>query len=200
MNMINVNEYLKLQTESHDNLTLIKKVGRIFCGPSSTMNKMFSLMKDNGIPVDYVNKDFVGDPSNSKIVKTFDGIQLRHQDFGFDSWSTVYTPVGYILKADNILSNLKQNIIEESSKHENVNFYENHSVVSIDRTQKTLTICDNYSGATSELTYDKMLLSAGAWTNRLLGPGVMCPPMSQLPVVVSNEQTQDFVVRYGFGF
>ena len=160
------------------------------------MNKMSSLMKDNNIPVDYVNQEFVDDPNNSKIVKTFEGIQLRHPDFGFDSWSTLYTPVGYILKADNILSHLKHKIVEESSNSDNVNVYENHSVVSIDRTQRKLSITDNFSGATSELTYDKMLISAGPWTNKLLGPGVMSPPMSQLPLVVSNEQTQDFVARY----
>ena len=46
-----------------------------------------------------------------------------------------------------------------------------------------------------ELSYDKLLICAGPWTNRILGPSVMSPPMSQLPLVVSNEQTQDFSAR-----
>ena len=85
MNMINVNEYLKLQRESEEDAVLIKKVGRIFCGPSDTMGKMYSLMKSNHIPVQYVNKEFVDNPQNVNIVKKFKGIHIRSKDYGFPS-------------------------------------------------------------------------------------------------------------------
>ena len=134
MNMINVNEYLKLQRESEEDAVLIKKVGRIFCGPSDTMGKMYSLMKSNHIPVQYVDKEFVDDPQNVNIVNKFKGIQIRSKDYGFPSWSTLYTPVGYILKADNILSHLRQKILDAAEKLPNkVRVYENHSVTQIDR-------------------------------------------------------------------
>ena len=44
MNMINVNDYLSLQAEAGDNTLLIKKVGRVFSGPTESMTKMHDLM------------------------------------------------------------------------------------------------------------------------------------------------------------
>ena len=80
MNMFNVNEYLKLQRECNNNIRIIKKVGRLFCGPENTMGKMFELMKDNDIPVKYVDKQFMEDYGNREIIKSFKGIQLRCTD------------------------------------------------------------------------------------------------------------------------
>ena len=44
MNMINVNDYLRLQEEAGDDTLLIKKVGRVFSGPTESMTKMHDLM------------------------------------------------------------------------------------------------------------------------------------------------------------
>ena len=44
MNMVNVNDYLSLQAEAGDNTLLIKKVGRVFSGPTESMTKMHDLM------------------------------------------------------------------------------------------------------------------------------------------------------------
>ena len=134
MNMMNVNEYLKLQRESKEDTVLIKKVARIFCGPSKTMNKMYSLMQSNQIPVQYVDKAFLDNPINKHTVETFNGIQLRSKDHGFPEWSTLYTPVGYILKADNILCHLRQKILNcEEKIPSRIKVYEDHSVTQIDR-------------------------------------------------------------------
>ena len=56
---------------------------------------------------------------------------------------------------------------------------------------------DNFSGTEQmeEVEYDALLMTAGPWTNSLLSGEVTQPPLSQLPLVVSNEQTQDFEVR-----
>merc|ERR1712203_861353 len=43
--------------------------------------------------------------------------------------------------------------------------------------------------------FDRLLLTAGPWTNSLLSYEVTRPFLSQLPLLVSNEQTQDFEVR-----
>merc|ERR1711942_188962 len=50
MNMINVNEYLKLQRESTSDHVFVRKSGRIFVGPEQSMQKMHSLIQGNGIP------------------------------------------------------------------------------------------------------------------------------------------------------
>ena len=44
MNMVNVNDYLNLQAEAGDSTLLIKKVGRVFSGPTESMAKMHDLM------------------------------------------------------------------------------------------------------------------------------------------------------------
>ena len=44
MNMVNVNDYLSLQAEAGYNTLLIKKVGRVFSGPTESMAKMHDLM------------------------------------------------------------------------------------------------------------------------------------------------------------
>ena len=49
MNMINVNDYLSLQAEAGDNTLLIKKVGRVFSGPTESMTKMHDLMSGQGL-------------------------------------------------------------------------------------------------------------------------------------------------------
>ena len=98
MNMVNVNEYLNLSNDSSQDLTLVKKVGRIFVGPTSTMTRMMELMRENKIPVHNVDTEFLTNPDNKTVVETFNHCQLRTEDHGFRSWSTVYTPVGYILK------------------------------------------------------------------------------------------------------
>ena len=43
--------------------------------------------------------------------------------------------------------------------------------------------------------YDRLLLSTGPWTNMMLGSDVMNPALQQFPLVISNEQTQDFADR-----
>ena len=73
---------------------------------------------------------------------------------------------------------------------------ENTAVSKIDRGEKTLVLSDNFSGEQRELHFDRLLLTAGPWTNSLLSFEVTTPFLSQLPVVVSNEQTQDFEVRW----
>ena len=74
---------------------------------------------------------------------------------------------------------------------------ENSSVQQIDRRRKTILMSDNFSGTEQmeEVEYDALLMTAGPWTNSLLSGEVTQPPLSQLPLVVSNEQTQDFEVR-----
>ena len=44
MNMVNVHDYLNLQAEEEDNTILIKKVERVFIGPSDSMSRMHKLM------------------------------------------------------------------------------------------------------------------------------------------------------------
>ena len=44
MNMVNVNDYLNLQAEAGDSTLLIKKVGRVFIGPTESMTRMHDLM------------------------------------------------------------------------------------------------------------------------------------------------------------
>ena len=198
MNMLNVTEYTKLQRESTDQMLLVKKVGRVFSGPSNTMQNMKNLIYENGIPACFVDKKFVENPSNKSVTETLRGIQIRDADFGFDDWKTVYTPVGYIMKADNILNHLRDKLREAAVKYpESVRLMENSSVCKIDRKRKTVLIAESFSdsGEMEEVKYDKVLLTAGPWTNSLLSPEVTSPPLSQLPLAVSNEQTQDFDAR-----
>ena len=64
--MMNVNEYIKLQRESTDSMTLVRKVGRIFSGPSDTMQNMLNLIQRNGI-----SAEFVDSKAGYKIRRTF---------------------------------------------------------------------------------------------------------------------------------
>ena len=199
MNKMNVTEYIKLQREATDSLLLVQKVGRLFSGPAATMQNMLRLIRANGIPADFVDAKFLQDPDNKSVTETFKGIQIRDPDFGFDNWRTVYTPVGYIMKADNILHNLREKIREAAAQSPHkVELCENTAVTRIDRTEKTLVLSDRFSGEQREIQYDKLLLTAGPWTNSLLSYEVTTPFLSQLPLVVSNEQTQDFPVRWEY--
>ena len=120
MNMCNVTEYIRLQRESTDTAVLVKKVGRIFSGPSNTMQNMRDLIHNNGIPVQFVDRKFLENPQNESVVEKLKGIQIRDSDFGFDNWKTVYTPVGYILKADNVLSHMRE-MIRKGTRQININ-------------------------------------------------------------------------------
>ena len=197
MNMLNVNEYIKLQRESTDSMLLVEKVGRIFAGPANSMQKMLELIQKNGIPAHFVDAKFLQNPDNKSVAETFKGIQIRDPDFGFANWRTVYTPVGYVMKADNILSHLREKIREVAvlCPHQ-VELVENTAVSRINRADKTVVLTDRFSGEQRQLHYDRLLLTAGPWTNSLLSYEVTTPFLSQLPVVVSNEQTQDFQVRW----
>ena len=197
MNKINVNEYIKLQRESTDSMLLVQKVGRIFAGPAKTMQNMLQLIQDNGIQAHFVDAKFLQNPDNKSVTETFKGIQLRDPDFGFDNWRTVYSPVGYVMKADNILSHLREKIREAAVQcPQGVELVENTAVSRIERAGKTVVITDRFSGQQRQLNFDRLLLTAGPWTNSLLSFEVTSPFLSQLPVVVSNEQTQDFEVRW----
>ena len=197
MNMLNVNEYIKLQRESTDVMLLVEKVGRIFAGPANSMQKMLELIQKNGIPAHFVDAKFLQNPDNKSVAETFKGIQIRDPDFGFANWRTVYTPVGYVMKADNILSHLREKIREAALESpDQVQLWENTAVTSIDRAEKTVTVTDRFSGHQKEIKFDRLLLTAGPWTNSLLSYEVTRPFLSQLPLLVSNEQTQDFEVRW----
>ena len=197
MNMLNVNEYLKLQRESTSDHVLVRKAGRIFVGPEQSMQKMHSLIQGNGIPVDFVDAKFVENPDNGNISKTFNGIQLRSEDTGFPGWLTLYTPVGYIMKANSILNHLRERIKQLAETNKDfITVIEDHKVVSINRDNKKIEVRSSFDddAGVNLLSYDKLLITAGPWTNQVLGPDTMAPPLPQLPVVISNEQTQDFEV------
>ena len=197
MNKINVTEYVKLQRESTDSTLLLQKVGRIFSGPADTMQNMLQLIRANGIPAHFVDAKFLQDPDNKSLTETFKGIQIRDGDFGFENWRTVYSPVGYIMKADNILNQLREKIREAALESpDQVQLWENTAVTRIDRAEKTVTVTDRFSGHQKEIKFDRLLLTAGPWTNSLLSYEVTRPFLSQLPLLVSNEQTQDFEVRW----
>ena len=83
---------------------------------------------------EYQEAKKLNNPDNREVVETFSGVQLRSKDHGFDSWSTLYTPVGYILKADNILSHLRDKLCSRAHKDpDNVTILENHTVTHVNR-------------------------------------------------------------------
>eukprot|EP00092_Neocalanus_flemingeri_P033115 GFUD01036010.1.p1 GENE.GFUD01036010.1~~GFUD01036010.1.p1 ORF type:complete len:574 (+),score=141.78 GFUD01036010.1:180-1901(+) len=198
MNMLNVNEYLKLQRESTSDLVLVKKVGRVFVGPEDSMQKMHDLIKANGIPVQFVDDKFMENPANKSAVESFQGIQIRSKENGYEGWKTLFTPVGFIMKANAILNHLREKTKKLAEKNEqSIAVFEDHKVVSIDQEKRTLTVKSNFDDEDpgTQLQYDKLLITAGPWTNQILGPSTMHPALPQLPVVISNEQTQDFALK-----
>ena len=119
----------RLERESPEDTMLVKKVGRIFSGPAQTMENMYNLIHSNGIPVHFVDREFMDNPRNKSVTETLRGVQIRCEDFGFDNWKTVYSPVGYILKADAILSYLREKIREAAVEYpDSVQLFENSSV------------------------------------------------------------------------
>ena len=40
-----------------------------------------------------------------------------------------------------------------------------------------------------------MLITAGPWTNQILSSSITNPELPKLPIVVSNEQTQNFFIK-----
>ena len=212
MNMLNVNEYLKLQNgaavasdDGIDQQLLLKKVGRIFVGPTNSMRTMYDLLRLNKVPVDFVNENFITNHKNEAVIESLNGIQIRSEENGFSGWSTIYTPVGYVLKADSILEYLKEKtkklaeILSISESLGSVSILEDQKVFEIDRSTKTLKIKSCYDNEEEHgvtcLKYDKLLITAGPWTNQILGDSVTQPPLPKLPVVVSNEQTQNFFIK-----
>ena len=60
------------------------------------------------------------------------------------------------------------------------------------RDTRKVVVKNSVGDLLEELSFDKLLICAGPWTNQILGPDVMYPPLSPLALIVSNEQTQDF--------
>ena len=65
---------------------------------------------------------------------------MRGPHTGHEGWATVYTPVGYTLRADNILATIRSRVADTAASCSNVRLYESHAVTSIDRSHK-LNIC-----------------------------------------------------------
>ena len=204
MNKFNIQEYIRLQKNLDaetdisgnrvDDTVLVKKVGRVFVGATDSVLKMHHAATENGIPIEFVDSSGIG--SN--------GLVRPHQIEGVAIWSdqdwrTIYTPAGYVLKADAILSRLRELIERTARNPENtyLNVLHDEEVVAIDRTKKIITTmpsgstdAENPSKADAGrlIKYDKLLLCCGPWTNRLLQLG----NLSMMPVMVSNEQTSNF--------
>ena len=68
------------------------------------------------------------------------GVEVRGPHTGHEGWATVYTPVGYTLRADNILATIRSRVADTAASCTNVRLYENHAVTSIDRSHE-LNIC-----------------------------------------------------------
>ncbi|CAJ1329549.1 unnamed protein product [Effrenium voratum] len=66
--------------------------------------------------------------------------------------------------------------------------YEEDAVVSIDRRSKTVTTRDG-----REIRYHKLVITAGPWTNKVL----QSAQLDGLPMIVSNEQTVEFLAKDG---
>ena len=64
------------------------------------------------------------------------GVEVRGPHTGHEGWATVYTPVGYTLRADNILATIRSRVADTAASCTNVRLYENHAVTSIDRSHK----------------------------------------------------------------
>ena len=61
------------------------------------------------------------------------GVEVRGPHTGHEGWATVYTPVGYTLRADNILATIRSRVADTAASCTNVRLYESHAVTSIDR-------------------------------------------------------------------
>ena len=72
MNMCNVNDYLRLQQESGEEAVLVRRVGRMFCGPAASMAKMHRLMGESGVPVSFVDQQFLSHPDNSEVARALE--------------------------------------------------------------------------------------------------------------------------------
>ena len=58
---------------------LVRRVGRVFCGPAASMATMHRLMGESGVPVSFVDHQFLSHPSNSEVVSWRKAPQLSCQ-------------------------------------------------------------------------------------------------------------------------
>ena len=204
MNKFNIQEYIRLQKHLDaetgvcgnrvDDNVLVKKVGRIFVGATDSILKMHRAAAENGIPMEFVDGSGIG---SKDLVRPhhIEGVAI----WSDRDWRTIYTPVGYVLKADAIISRLRELIDRTASnpKNTHLNVMHDDEVVAIDRAKKIITTvpfgsadADDPSTANAgrEIEYDKLLLCCGPWTNRLLRLG----NLAMMPIMVSNEQTSNF--------
>ena len=72
MNMCNVTDYLRLQQESGEEAVLVRRVGRVFCGPAASMATMHRLMGESGVPVSFVDQQFLSHPDNSEVARALE--------------------------------------------------------------------------------------------------------------------------------
>ena len=70
---------------------------------------------------------------------------MRGPHTGHEGWATVYTPVGYTLRADNILATIRSRVADTAASCTNVRLYESHAVTSIDRSHKLNTFYLKYA-------------------------------------------------------
>ena len=104
----------------------------------------------------------------------------------------LYTPFGYVLKANNILEFLRNKTIYFAENHpKQITVYEDEKVINIDRKNKIIGIQSVYDDHKIRyIKYDKLLITAGPWTNKILSS--MNPKLPLVPMIISNEQTQNF--------
>merc|ERR1719189_647622 len=122
-------------------------------------------MGESGVPVSFVDQQFLSHPDNSEVARALEGVEVRGPHTGHEGWATVYTPVGYTLRADNILATIRSRVADTAASCTNVRLYENHAVTSIDRAARTVRVEDRYSSSPQQLQleYDQLVLAAGPW-------------------------------------
>ena len=50
----------------------MRRVGRVFCGPTASMAKMHRLMGESGVPVSFVDQQFLSHPDNSEVARALE--------------------------------------------------------------------------------------------------------------------------------
>eukprot|EP01083_Nonionella_stella_P025928 71397_1 len=187
LNKLNLSEYISLQEESqsHDsNVCLLKKVGRVFVGPSASIENMHKVIQSNNIPV-----RFVASVNDDELQSELQGVEIRTANNGWPGFKTLYTPFGYILKANNILEFLRETLHNLAAMHSSITVYDDQKVINIDRKTKKIAIQSMFNETDiTNISYDKLLVTCGPWSNQIL----QCLNLPLVPIIVSNEQTQDF--------
>eukprot|EP00940_MAST-03C_sp_MAST-3C-sp2_P000907 g907.t1 len=176
MNIIAMNEWDSL--EKIDEKDRIRTpIGRIIAGPLGSVDSIARAL----------TKVCPNDERCRHAIMSFEEVNKRwpKQIRLFKDEEALYLPNGgFSMAVERALSALR-----DAAEKAGVEVFEDEAVVRIDRTRKTLTTDQN----NKIIKYDRLVICAGPWTNKVLS--LASPPLSLMPIVVSEEQTLDIASK-----